>query len=101
MMMITEQIDMLETLNGIRDALYHFAGNSNDYSVVHNSKREFVILSNTANYDENRNNLELVKLMGYLQKFNISFVDYMVIDAIALSQDNILKLWALLRIEGY
>lgn len=94
-------IEQTEILNGIRDALYHFAGNSNDYSVIQNSKREFVILSNTANYDENRNNLELVKLMNYLQKFNIPFVDYMVIDAIALSQDNILKLWALLRIEGY
>lgn len=98
MMMITEQIEML---NGIRDALYHFAGNVNDYSVVHNSKREFVILSNTANYDENRNNLELVKLMDYLQKFNIPFYDYTIIDGIALSQNNVLKLWALLRIEGY
>ncbi len=98
MIMTTEQI---EILNGIRDVLYHFAGNVNDYSVVHNSKQEFVILSNTANYDENRNNLELVKLMDYLQKFNIPFYDYTIIDAVALSQDNVLKLLALLRLEGY
>ena len=94
-------IEQSEILTGIRDALYHFAGNVNYYTVVHNSKQEFVILSNTANYDENRSNLELVKLMDYLQKFNVPFFDYTIIDAVALSQDNVLKLLALLRIEGY
>lgn len=94
-------IEQSEILTGIRDALYHFAGNSNDYSAVYNTKREYVILSNTVNYNEDNRNHELVKLMDYLQKFSIPFFDYKFLDAVALSQDNVLKLLALLRIEGY
>lgn len=96
-----------EILIEIRDALYHFAGNRNDYSAaynrynIYNTEREYVILSNTSNYNENNSNIELTKLINYLRKFSIPFFDYKVIDAIALSHDNILKLLALLRIEGY
>ena len=52
---------------------------------------------------ENRDdgNHELVKLMDYLQKFNIPFFYYKFLDAVALSKDNLLKLLALLRLEGY
>ena len=98
-----ETIMQSEILTGIRDALYHFAGNCNDYSAAYNryTKQEYVILSNTANYNEDNRNHELVKLMDYLQKFSIPFFYYKFLDAVALSQDNVIKLLALLRIEGY
>ena len=98
-----ETIMQSEILTGIRDALYHFAGNCNDYSAAYNryTKQEYVILSNTVNYNEDNINHELVKLMDYLQKFSIHFFYYKFLDAVALSQDNVIKLLALLRIEGY
>ena len=98
-----ETIMQSEILTGIRDALYHFAGNCNDYSAAYNryTKQEYVILSNTVNYNEDNRNHELVKLMDYLQKFSIHFFYYKFLDAVALSQDNVIKLLALLRIEGY
>lgn len=94
-------VKQLEILNGIEDALRHFASNPTDYTVVYNKKREYVILSNTSNYNEAGGNRELIELIDYLRKFSIPFFDYKVIDAIALSHDDILKLLALLRIEGY
>ena len=41
-----ETIMQSEILTGIRDALYHFAGNCNDYSAAYNryTKQEYVIL---------------------------------------------------------
>lgn len=97
-------IEQSEILTGIRNALYHFAGNRNDYRAAHNrcaTEREYVILSDTVNYNEDNKNSELVKVIDYLQKFNIPFFEYEFLDAVALSQDNVLKLLALLRLEGY
>jgi len=94
-------VKQLEILEGIKNALSHFIGNREDYYVVFNTKKRYVIMSNKTSYNDDEHSRQMIKLIDYLKKSTISFFDFKTTDSIELSYDRAIELLALLRIEGY
>lgn len=85
----------------LEDALDNFAKDNHIYEVgIKVRAREFLISTYISTFDEEGHNVTLNQFKIYLRNVGIPYVQTWI-NEVRLSEDDAVKLLALLRLEGY